>query len=90
MADARPDSSEVATLEAEAIRRLTGADFGLGIAAMPLEADEPGAHVHVSIAAPDRTRRLRFRCSSHPAIRQPRTAKQALNALRLTLLEHND
>jgi hypothetical protein len=40
----------------------------------------------VSIAGPDRTRRLRFGCSTHPAIRRARTAKQALNALRLVLL----
>jgi hypothetical protein len=32
-------------------------------------------------------RKLRFGCAAHPAIRQARTAKQALNALRLILLK---
>lgn len=44
------------------------------------------AKVCISIATPDRTRRLQFGCASHPAIKQSRTAKQALNALRLILL----
>jgi nicotinamide-nucleotide amidase len=78
--------SQTATLMAEGVRRLAGADFGLGIAAWPPEPDAPDARVHVSIAGPDRTRRLRFGCSTHPAIRRARTAKQALNALRLVLL----
>lgn len=80
-----PHDSAVATIMAEGVRRLSGADFGLGIAAFPPDVDAADARVHVSIAAPDRTRRLRFGCSTHPAIRRARTAKQALNALRLVL-----
>ncbi len=83
---ARPDSSELAVAAAEGVRGMTSADFGLGIAALPAEPDQPDAQVHVAIASPERTRRLRFNCAAHPAIRQARTAKQALNALRLTLL----
>jgi nicotinamide-nucleotide amidase len=86
LAAAAPHDSTVATLMAEGIRQLSGADIGLGIAAFPPDLDAPDARVHVSIATADRTRRLRFGCSTHPAIRRPRTAKQALNALRLVLL----
>lgn len=84
--DAAADDSIVATAAAEAVRRATGADFGIGVAAFPAEVDRPDAHVCVSIATPERTRRLRFGTATHPAIRQARAAKQALNALRLTLL----
>jgi nicotinamide-nucleotide amidase len=89
LAGAMPHDSSVATIEAEAVRRLAGADYGLGIAALPPNVDAADARVCVSIASPDRTRRLRFGCASHPAIRRARTAKQALNALRLLLLRHD-
>ncbi len=83
---AAPHDSAVATIAAEGIRRLADADVGLGIAAFPPKADAPDARVCVSIATRERTRRLRFGCAAHPAIRRARTAKQALNALRLVLL----
>jgi nicotinamide-nucleotide amidase len=84
--DAASADSAVATAAAEAVRQAAGADYGLGVAALPANPDRPDAFVYVSIAGPDRTRRLRFACASHPDIRVARTAKQALNALRLTLL----
>lgn len=83
-------SSEAAVFLAEAVRSSSGAEFGLGVSAFPPEADAPEARVHVSIATPQRTRRLRFGCASHPAIRRSRTAKQALNGLRLALLGKDD
>jgi nicotinamide-nucleotide amidase len=83
---AAPHDFIVATAAAEAVRRLTGADFGLAVAAFPPIVDAPDARVHAAIAMAERTRRLRFPCAAHPAIRQSRAAKQALNALRLTLL----
>jgi nicotinamide-nucleotide amidase len=86
---AAADESAVATAAAEAVRRSAGADYGIGIAAFPAEADRPDAHVCVSIATPERTRRLRFGSATHPAIRQARAAKQALNALRLILLSQD-
>jgi nicotinamide-nucleotide amidase len=86
LAASSPHDLVVATTAAEAVRRQTGADYGLAIAAFPPVVDAPDARVHVAIAAPDRTRRLRFPCASHPDIRQARAGKQALNALRLTLL----
>jgi nicotinamide-nucleotide amidase len=84
--DATPDDARVATEAAEAVRRRAGADYGIGIAAFPTEVDRPDAHVYISIATPERTRRLRFATATHPAIRLPLTAKRALNALRLILL----
>ena len=72
----------------EAVQRRSGADYGIGVAAFPTNPDRPDAHVHISIATPDRTRRLRFASATHPAIRQALTAKRALNALRLILLSN--
>ena len=79
--------SENAAIEiAERVRRETGADIGLGIAAFPPRIDGPEAYVYAALAMPDRTRKLRFPCAAHPSIVHSRTAKQALNALRLALL----
>jgi nicotinamide-nucleotide amidase len=86
LAAAASHDSAVATTAAEGIRRLADADIGLGIAAFPPQVEAPEAHVCVSIATRERTRRLRFGCAAHPAIRRARTAKQALNALRLMLV----
>jgi nicotinamide-nucleotide amidase len=82
-----PDEPQAATAAAEAIKGSASADYGVAIGAFPAEPDQPGAHVYVSIATPTGMRKLRFGCASHPAIRQARTAKQALNALRLILLK---
>jgi nicotinamide-nucleotide amidase len=83
---AKAEDARVATEAAEAVRQRCGADYGIGIAAFPVEVDAPDAHVYISIATPERTRRLRFSTATHPAIRQTLTAKRALNALRLVLL----
>jgi nicotinamide-nucleotide amidase len=88
LSDSKPDDSAIATAAAEGVRRLTEAEYAIGVAAFPDHPDRPDAHVYVSIATPERTRRMRFGCAAHPAIRQARTAKQALNALRLILLDH--
>lgn len=86
LAGAAPHDSVVAVIAAEAVRRLTGADYGLAVAAFPPVVDAPDARVHAAIACEGRTRRFRLSSATHPAIRQARAAKQALNALRLTLL----
>jgi nicotinamide-nucleotide amidase len=82
----KPHDSGVATVLAEAAGREKQADCSLGIAAFPPETDAPDAHVCVTLTTPERTRKLRFPCAAHPAILRGRTGKQALNALRLTLL----
>ena len=83
---AAPSDSIVATTAAEWVRRVIGADYGIGVAAFPPLHDGSAAKLCISIAGPDRTRRLQFDSATHPAIRQARAAKQALNALRLVLL----
>ena len=84
---AQPHDAAVAVTMAEAIRAKTHADWALAVAAYPPNPLGPDARVCMAIARADRTRKLRFSCASHPAILQPRTAKQALNALRLELLK---
>jgi nicotinamide-nucleotide amidase len=81
-----PHDSLVAMIAAEAVRRLADADFGLAIAAFPPDVDASDARLCVSLATRDRTRRTRFGCATHPAIRRARSAKQALNFVRLVLL----
>ncbi|MGI9428817.1 MAG: CinA family nicotinamide mononucleotide deamidase-related protein [Bythopirellula sp.] len=80
-----PHSAEMAIQMAQRVRESARSDIGLAIAAFPPELDGPHAHVHVALAMPDQTRKLRFPCAAHPAIVRSRTAKQALNALRLAL-----
>jgi nicotinamide-nucleotide amidase len=86
LAAAPPHDSLVATIAAEAVRRLADADFGLAVAAFPPDVDAPEARLSVSLATRERTRRTRFGCSTHPAIRRARSAKQALNFVRLVLI----
>lgn len=84
--DEVPHSSDFAVKIAESIRTETGADIGLAIGAFPPQSKDPDAHVNAGIALPDQTRKFRLPCVAHPSIVQSRTAKQALNALRLALL----
>jgi nicotinamide-nucleotide amidase len=89
-------SPETAREMARALRTKTGADFGLGIAAFPTggveiptaaasNVDMSGT-LHVAITAGDNVRVKSFPIASHPAITKTRSAKQALNMLRLALL----
>lgn len=84
-ATAAPDTPAAAAALAEAIRNVAAVDIGLGVAAFPTDCDAEDARLHVAVATPQRTHRLRFSCASHPAIRRVRAAKQALNALRRVL-----
>jgi nicotinamide-nucleotide amidase len=90
-------SQETARAMAESVRQKTGADFGLGIAAfpkvgaeVPTAATAPGIDLsgtlHVALAAGDNVRVKSFPIASHPAITKARSAKQALNMLRLAIL----
>jgi nicotinamide-nucleotide amidase len=78
-------AADAAVFAAEAARAAFAADYGVGVAAYPPQPDSPTARVCISVASAERTRRFRFGCATHPAIRQSRTAKQALNVLRLIL-----
>jgi nicotinamide-nucleotide amidase len=86
-----------ASAMANAAQQLTGADYGLGIAAFPTAGPQVptaatsqnidmGGTLHVALAAGDNARVKSFPIASHPAITKPRSAKQALNMLRLALL----
>jgi nicotinamide-nucleotide amidase len=99
--DVAPDSAasaQTATAMASAVRELSDADYGLGIAAFPDQGiDVPNAAavasgqentgtLHVAVASRDNVREKGFPLASHPAITKARSAKQTLNMLRLALL----
>lgn len=77
----------VAAAMAELVRHRLRADYGLAVAAYPPDPYLADSHVCMALATEERTHKWRFGCASHPAILQARTAKQALNALRLELLK---
>jgi nicotinamide-nucleotide amidase len=90
-------SPEAATAMARAVEQLTGADYGLGIAAFPaggrkLPTAAMGHNIdvsgtlHVALAAGENVRVKSFPIATHPSITKTRSAKQALNMLRLALL----
>ncbi len=81
---ASPASEELAISMAEAIRRDTGADYGLGIAAFP-EGDD--GMLHIALANDQNTRSKAFPVATHPSIKKLRSAKLALNMVRLALLD---
>jgi nicotinamide-nucleotide amidase len=84
---------------ARAVRDRTGADFGLAVAAFPptgivvptaasgrpADIERTGV-LQVALASADGARTKGFPLASHPSITKPRAAKQALNMLRLALL----
>lgn len=80
-----PHDADFATSIAQSIRRSSRADIGLAIGAFPPQASAPDSHVNAALAMPDETRKFRLPCAAHPDIVRSRTAKQALNALRLAL-----
>jgi nicotinamide-nucleotide amidase len=91
-------SADTASAMARAVRERIGADYGLGIASFP-ENDpqlpnaatsphggEMTGTLHVALVTSDNVRVKGFALASHPAITKTRSAKQALNLLRLTML----
>jgi nicotinamide-nucleotide amidase len=92
-------SSQTAEAMARALRDKTGADFGLGVAAFPVSGDkvhtatagpretqERTGTLQVALATCDNVRVKAFPLASHPAITKTRAAKQALNMVRLAML----
>jgi nicotinamide-nucleotide amidase len=88
---------EAASALARAAQHKTGADYGLGIATFPVSGPkvptaatsqniDMGGTLHVALATGDNVRAKSFPIASHPAITKARSAKQALNMLRLELL----
>jgi hypothetical protein len=64
---------------AEQVRRQFTADYGLAVGTLNEE------DVEIAVASATGIERLRFARAGHPDIVVPRTAKQALNAVRLAL-----
>lgn len=85
--DASLDPQEYARACAEAVRAMTGADFGLAVGKFPdLEVD-PMAKVFIGFSTSGEASVAGRRFGGHPEIRKPRSAKQALDLLRLHLLD---
>lgn len=90
-------TADTASAMARATRQMTGSDFGLGIAAFPSHGPavptaatsagiDMAGTLHVALASGDNVRVKGFPIASHPAITKARSAKQALNMVRLELL----
>lgn len=74
---------------AESVRELFQADVALVVGPYPPDFDpgKPAGEVSLALATPGGTRVQTYSLAGHPDIIQPRTAKQALNLLRLWLRE---
>lgn len=90
-------SAETATAMARAIQRLTKATYGLGVAAFPTAGTpiptaaaghtlDMSGRLQVALATADRVRVKAFPIATHPSITKVRSAKQALNMVRLAIL----
>ncbi|MEX2091624.1 MAG: CinA family nicotinamide mononucleotide deamidase-related protein [Pirellulales bacterium] len=91
--DADPASAAAAEAMARVIRERTGADYGLAVAALPKDVkystgEELEGTLQMALATSENVRVKGFPLSGHPAIVRTRAAKQALNMLRLALLNH--
>ncbi len=101
LANSEVASADCASAMATKIREKSGADFGLGIAAFPtggsqqptaaasLQSSELNGTLHVALATSDNARVKGFPLGTHPAITKTRSAKYALNMLRLAMLNHD-
>ncbi len=82
-------TSQTADAMARAVRERLGADYGLGIAALP-DGNAPGGELmgtlHVALATSENARAKDFPLAGHPSITISRAAKQALNLLRLAMV----
>jgi nicotinamide-nucleotide amidase len=82
-----PTSRHVAKALAEECRRRFASDYALATAAFPTfdpDASSPPL-CHIALAAPDGTTTKPIPFAAHPDILKDRTAKDALNMLRLHL-----
>ncbi len=90
---------ETASAMAQAVRRISGSEYGLGIAGFPTSGPQlPTAAtassidmsgtLHVALASGENLRVKGFPIATHPSITKARSAKQALNMLRLAMLNN--
>jgi nicotinamide-nucleotide amidase len=87
----------VAKEMASKIRERTGADFGLAVGRMPpstvkehLQGAELDGTLHIALATSEGIRVKGYPLSGHPALVRTRAAKQALNTLRLAMLNRRE
>lgn len=89
--DTEPASASTAETMARVVCERTGADFGLAVGALPAGAhysadQELAGTLHIALAAGDNVRVKEFPLGGHPAMVRARAAKQALNMLRLAII----
>jgi nicotinamide-nucleotide amidase len=93
-------TADAATAMARAVQRICGADYGLGIAAYPTGGEavptaatassiDMASTLHVALASGDNVRVKGFPIATHPSITKTRSAKQALNLVRLAMLNRD-
>ncbi len=92
--DTEPASATTAETMARVVCELTGANFGLAVAALPpnmryTNNQELEGTLQIALAAGDNVRVKEFPLAGHPAIIRTRAAKQALNMLRLALINQS-
>jgi nicotinamide-nucleotide amidase len=95
-AESADDPEKLAEAMAQAIRARTGANYGLAVAGLPIDTRrqlrtgcELDGTLHIALAFGENVRVKGYPLSGHPAIVRSRAARQALNMLRLALLNSN-
>ncbi|HEY5313055.1 MAG TPA: CinA family nicotinamide mononucleotide deamidase-related protein [Pirellulales bacterium] len=84
--DAGP--ADVAAAMASACRQECETDWGLAIGPFPSDADaQRSGELHLALASRAGVKTVQTTFAGHPTIRRPRSAKQALNLLRLALIK---
>ena len=88
---------KLAEAMAQAIRARTGADYGLAVAGLPIDTarqlrtgGELDGTLHIALAFGENVRAKGYPLSGHPALVRTRAAKQALNMLRLAMLNRGE
>ncbi|MHB8866334.1 MAG: CinA family nicotinamide mononucleotide deamidase-related protein [Pirellulaceae bacterium] len=84
------DQSQLVTQMADAVRERFVSHYGLAVGPFP-QADRSAVAtslIYVAVTGQGQVVCERFGYAAHPAIQRERSAKQALNLIRLSLLEH--
>jgi nicotinamide-nucleotide amidase len=87
-----PEGNPHAMVEALALacRERFASNYALAIGPFPAAAtDTAQGHMHIALASPSGVRFEKTRFGAHPAILRPLTAKRALDALRLILIQQD-
>ncbi len=89
---AMDDISQLVTRMAVEIRDQLAVDYALAVGPRPAQetAGQGPAHIHFALSTPRSTVVNSQVYAAHPSIQRPRSAKHALNLLRLSLLHADD